>query len=463
MENQSNIHEIMFQETKEGHIFKKATSYGLKHLDTVFERKVYPTQEAIDNLHVFDENFPSGSTESSKIIDMLHKRSDANIASIGGRFFGFVCGSSTPVGIASKNLATYWDQSPSIHVLTPLCSKLETVTENWLKEIFNLPESTVAGFVNGTSTGTLCAIAAARFRILERQGWDVNKKGLFNAPLIKVVTGDEAHSTVFKALAILGLGDDSIEFAETDDHGRLIPELLPELDDKTIVVIQAGNVNGGAFDNFVEICKKANEANAWVHIDGAFGLWASAVPELKHLTEGIELADSWSTDGHKTLNTPYDSGIVLCKDGEALTSALHIQGSYIVLSKERDGMFYTPDMSRRARIVELWATLKFLGKTGLEQLVYTLHLRTLQFAEELKMVEGFEIMNDVVFNQLVISCETDEITTKTIEKIQQLRECWVGGATWRGKKVIRVSISSWATTPEDVTRSVNSFKKAISS
>jgi len=233
------------------------------------------------------------------------------------------------------------------------------------------------------------------------------------------------------------------------------------LDNTTLLILAAGNVNSGSFDNFSEICKKAKEAGAWVHIDGAFGLWAAAVKELSHLTNGMEYANSWAVDGHKTLNTPYDCGIVMCNDKDAITSALLTSGGYLILSNDRDGMFYTPEMSRRARIIELWATLKYLGTSGIDQMILGLHLRAKQFVSELSAIEGFTILNDVVFNQVIVCCATDDITNEVIQLIQKERVCWVGGSTWKDKKVIRISVCSWATTEQDVLRSVQSFKSAL--
>jgi glutamate/tyrosine decarboxylase-like PLP-dependent enzyme len=269
----------------------------------------------------------------------------------------------------------------------------------------------------------------------------------------------QAHGTVLKAISVLGLGKDNIEWVEADTQGRMILEKLPVLDENTLLILQAGNVNTGSFDDFNEICDKAVQANAWIHIDGAFGLWAAASEPLRYLTRGIEKANSWSVDGHKTLNTPYDCGIVLCNDREALVSALQATGSYIVYGDKRDGMLYTPEMSRRARIVELWATIKYLGRQGMDDLVYGLHERAVQFAQELKDA-GFQVVNEVVFNQVLCACETDDMTAKTIEFIQESRECWCGGAQYNGRKVIRISVCSWATTPEDVSRSVRAFVKA---
>lgn len=462
MSEATNIQEKMFREMQDKRLFTQVQDYGFNYLNQAFDRNVYPTEAALAALGHFDEKLPTDPSNATDVINTLQKYgAPATVSQIGGRYFGFVCGSVVPAGLAAKSLATYWDQNTAMQVLSPLSSKLETVVESWLKQLFGLPDRTVAGFVSGTSTANFCGLAAARYRILQRMGWDINEKGLFGAPKIRIVTGKQAHSTVLKAIGLLGFGKSNIEWVEVDDQGRIIPELIPELDDRTILILQAGNVNSGAFDAFEEICNKANKANAWVHIDGAFGLWAAAVEDLNHLTKGMEMANSWAVDGHKTLNTPYDSGIVLCEDKEAIVSALHMTGSYIILGEERDGMFYTPEMSRRARVIELWATLKYLGKKGIDQMVYGMHQRALQFAEVLNKTEGFEVMNDVVFNQILVRCETDDLTTKTITRIQELRDCWVGGSAWHGHKVIRISVCSWATTSEDVLRTVKSFAQAL--
>lgn len=457
-----NIQDKMFKEIRNKIIFKKVQEYSFEYLDTIFDRAVTPTEEAISNLTVFDEDFPVNSTDANGVIHQLNTfGSPATVATLGGRYFGFVCGSALPVGLAAKNLGTYWDQAPAMNVLSPIGSKLETVVENWLIQIFDLPKNTAAGFVSGTSSANLCGLAAARYRILERNNWDINKKGLRNSPKIRIVTGAHTHATILKAIGILGLGIDNIEWVNVDKQGRIIPDEIPELDENTIVILQAGNVNSGAFDDFEHICKKAKQANAWVHIDGAFGLWAGAVAQLKHLTKGMELASSWAVDGHKTINTPYDCGIILCADKEALTAALHMSGSYIIESKERDGMFYTPEMSRRARIIELWSILKYLGKKGVNEMVLTMHKRAQQFANELLKIDGFYVENEVVFNQVIVRCNTDKITEKTLQTIQNLRECWLGGSIWFDKKVMRVSICSWATTKQDITLAVKSFEKAL--
>ena len=390
MKVNSSIQQAMLHEMQEQSIFDKAQKHAMKYLEEVLDRNVAPTEEAISNLKRFEEDLPANSSNGSEIIEMLSEYgAPATTAQLGGRYFGFVNGSAVPVGLAAKNLATYWDQNPAMHVLSPIASTLESVVEKWLVELFGLPERAVAGFLSGTSTANFSALAAARYRILKRQGWDINEQGLFHAPKIRIVTGKQAHSTVLKAISLLGFGKSNIEWVDVDDQGRIIPHLMPELDDKTIVILQAGNVNTGSFDDFNVICERANKANAWVHIDGAFGLWAGAVEKLKYHTNGMRKANSWAVDGHKTLNTPYDSGIVLCEDKDALVSALHMSGSYLVVA-DRDGMFYTPEMSRRARIIELWAVMKYLGKSGIDEMILGMHQRTLQFAEEFK-ANGFEV------------------------------------------------------------------------
>lgn len=461
MKSVNSIQSKMYVDVQDKDLFKTAQHLGQDYLENIFDRNVFPTEKALEDLKHFDEEMPAVSTDANEVIQFLNTYgAPATVATLGARYFGFVAGSAVPAALAAKSLATFWDQSPAMHVLSPVGSKLEAVVETWLKDLFNLPDTTVAGFVSGTSSANFCGLAAARYRLLSNMNWDVNTKGLFYAPKIRIVTGKDAHSTVLKAISLLGFGTENLEWVDVDDQGRIIPENIPELDSTTILILQAGNVNSGSFDKFKDICKKANDANAWVHIDGAFGLWAAAVDKLKHLTQGIELANSWAVDGHKTLNTPYDSGIVMCSDGEAIRSALHMVGSYIVTSEQRDGMFYTPEMSRRARVIELWTTLKYLGKNGINEMIFEMHQRALQVAEELAKIDGFTVLNEVVFNQVLVRCDTDNLTLKTIAHVQQLRECWVGGSEWHGKKVIRISVCSWATTANDISRSVKSFEQA---
>ena len=455
-----DIRNKMFREVKDKKIFEQAKKYAFDYIDKAFDRNVFPSNEAISNLNNFVENMPDSIGNTSDILKQLHEYgSPATVSQIGGRYFGLVNGGIIPASLAARWLTDSWDQNTPLYLTSPVTSKLEEVTEKWLKQLLGLPDRVVAGFVSGTSMAIFCGLAAARYRVFKNNNWDVNKKGLNGAPKIRIVAGRQAHGTVVKAIALLGLGINNIKWIDSDDQGRIIASSIPELDESAILILQAGNVNSGSFDAFNEICEKANKANAWVHIDGAFGLWAAASMKLKHHTKGIEKANSWSVDAHKTLNTPYDNGILLCADKEALVHALQASGSYIVYSEHRDGMLYTPEMSRRARVLELWATLKYLGKAGVDELVYGLHERAVQISDELK-ADGFHILNDVVFNQVLVTYKNDEITNQIIQNIQNSGECWVGGAKWKGKAVIRISICSWATTKEDITRSVRAFAAA---
>ncbi len=462
MPSNSPLQSTMFSETFNKEVFDLAQSSGYDYLDNVRDRNVFPSEEALYNLEQFEEELQGSPSTALEVIEKLSLYgAPATVAQVGGRYFGFVNGNSVPAGMAAKQLATFWDQNSGMQVISPLCSKLEVVIQKWLRELFGLPERTVAGFVSGTSAANFCGLAAARYRLLKRQGWDINEQGLFNAPKLRVVAGKHAHSTILKGIGLMGFGKENVEWVDVDDQGRIMADQVPELDDRTILILQAGNVNSGSFDPLEELCARAREANSWVHIDGAFGLWAGAVEKLQYLTKGMEMANSWAVDGHKTLNTPYDCGIALCEDEDALVSALHMTGSYIIIGDERDGMFYTPEMSRRSRIIELWATLRYLGKNGIDEMIFGFHERAKQFANEVSQIEGFQVLNDIVFNQVMVACDTDTLTDRVVARIQDLRDCWVGGASWNGRKIIRVSVCSWATTAEDISISVHSFARAL--
>jgi glutamate/tyrosine decarboxylase-like PLP-dependent enzyme len=452
-----DIRQRMFSEMEQKSVFDEARKAAYQYADQALQRNVFPTPQAIEDLAHFDQPLPDSPGDALQILRQLDRYgSPATVAQTGGRYFGLVNGGVIPATLAVRWLTDFWDQNTPLYLSSPVASRLEEVTEAWLRELFDLPASTVAGYVSGSSMSIFCGLAAARHRNFSRLGWDINRKGFINAPRLRVIAGRQAHGTVSKAIALLGFGVDNIEWVDTDSQGRINAQQVPELDQSCILILQAGNVNSGAFDDFASLCRQAREADAWVHIDGAFGLWAAASEQLKHLTRGIELADSWSFDGHKTLNTPYDSGVIMCRDREALVNALHASGAYIVYSDNRDGMLHTPEMSRRSRIFELWAALRYLGKSGIDDLIYGFHTRARQFAEELD-AQGFEILNDVVFNQVLVACDNDLITSETIKNLQQSGECWVGGTQWQQRSVIRVSVCSWATTAEDITRSVNAF------
>ncbi|MGB1868666.1 MAG: pyridoxal phosphate-dependent decarboxylase family protein [Porticoccaceae bacterium] len=458
-----SLRQIMRAEQQLKALYEQARGYAFEYAETVADRSVFPTQQAIADLEQFVESMPSHGADAGAILEQLHQYgSPASVAQTGGRYFGFVNGGALPVTLATKWLTDFWDQNTALHVMSPITSKLEEVCERWLQQLLGLPSTTAAGFVSGTSSAIFCSLAAARWRLYANQGWDFNAQGHNGAPPIRIIAGRQTHGAVIKALALLGFGLDNIEWVEADDQGRILAADMPEMDSSCIVLLQAGNVNSGAFDPFEDICTKANAAGAWVHIDGAFGLWAAGAQRLKHLCQGIEKAQSWSVDGHKTLNTPYDSGILLCADREALVTALQASGAYLTQSfgEQRDGMLYTPEMSRRARAVELWAALKYLGTAGVDELVYGLHQRAVQFAEELAAAD-FTVLNDVVFNQVIIApSEDDQVTQRFLEHIQTSGECWVGSSLWQGKKIVRISVCSWVTSEEDISRSVAAFVAA---
>jgi len=460
MTKKTTLQTKMFAEMQDKNLFKKAENYAFDYLNQAFDRNVFPSEKSLDNLSNFEEPMPEKMGDGNEIIDLLHQYGSPATVPYNGRYFGFVNGNMIPTSLAAKNLSIFWDQNAAMQVMSPIVGKLEIIVQNWLIDLFGLPKNTVAGFVSGTSMANLSALVAARYRILKNQGWDVTEQGLFGAPKIRVVTHTHIHSSILKAISLAGFGKGNIELVDCDEHGRIIPSAIPAIDENTILILQAGNVSSGAYDDFSTICKAAKAKGAWIHIDGAFGLWAGATKRLKHLTKGFEHANSYAVDGHKTLNTPYDSGIILCQDEEALVSALHTSASYLTSTQSREGMYYTPEMSKRARVVELWAALKYLGKEGIDEMVYGMHERTKQFATGFAKLEGFTVINQVVFNQLIIRCETDELTTSVMHKMQELRECWAGGAVWEGRQVIRISVCSWVTTVEDVERSLASFAKA---
>jgi len=424
------------------------------------ERGVFPTEEAIAHLKELPSALPRDPTSPAAILSLLHLiGSPATVAQTGGRYFGFVNGGCLPAALAAKWLGDTWDQNAGLYVMSPIASALEAACESWLVDLLGLPPGTAMGLVGGTSMATLCGLAAGRDELLLRAGWDAGSRGLFGAPEIRVVLGEQAHASVFKGLGLLGLGRDRVESVPVDAQGRMVASKLPALDGKTLLVLQAGNVSTGAFDPLAEIIPAARAAGAWVHVDGAFGLWAAVSPRTRHLMAGADAADSWSVDAHKTLNAPYDNGLVFCRSRDALARAMRAAGAYFILSEQRDSMLYTPDMSRRARGVELWATLLSLGRDGAAALVDELCARARQFAE-LLAAQGFRVRNDVVFNQVLVTCETAEITQATLTGVQRSRECWCGGSSWENAPAMRISVCSFMTTEDDVRRSVAAFVAA---
>jgi glutamate/tyrosine decarboxylase-like PLP-dependent enzyme len=457
-----DMHAQMRRELKDKSLLEQARQYAFDYIDGVAERAVFPDAAALQNLDRFDDPLPDHPQSGADVLALLNDcGAPATVAQTGGRYFGFVNGGVVPTALAARWMADAWDQNPALYVISPVVGKLEQVCEGWLRDLLELPDGTVAGYVSGSSTATMCGLAAARCELLKRQGWDVNAQGLFGAPPIRVIVSEQAHSSVFKALALLGLGKDRIERIPADDQGRIDASRIPDLDACSLLILQAGNVNTGAFDAFARICDPTRKNGAWVHVDGAFGLWARASDKRTSLVNGVELADSWSADGHKTLNTPYDCGIVLCRQRDVLVAAMQASGAYIQYSHNRDPMMHVPEMSRRARAVDLWATLKYLGRSGVGKMIDGMCDRATQFADRLA-AQDFRILNEVVFNQVLVAGETPSQTLETLAGIQASGVCWCGGTEWNGDPAIRISVSSWVTTPGDVQRSVDAFVAARS-
>jgi len=455
-----SITEALRAQAGDASLLDEARRYAISYIAGARDREVFPSKAALKGLSDFREKLPEEAGDPHAILELLHRRgSPATVAQTGGRYFGFVNGGILPAALAAKWLADTWDQNAALYVTSPVASLLEELCEEWLVDLLGLPSGTVAGFVGGTSTATLSGLAAGRDELLARAGWDQRGRGLAGAPPLKVVLGEQAHATVFKALSLLGLGREQVTVVPSDDQGRMIAEKAPPFDGLTLLILQAGNVSTGSFDPFVPLCEKAREAGAWVHVDGAFGLWAAASESRKRLVEGFAGADSWSTDAHKTLNAPYDSGIIFCRHPKTLERSMSNTGSYIAYSDNRDGMRYSPEMSRRARSIELWAALKSLGRRGVGELVDKLCEKALRFGSGLA-AEGFTILNDIVFNQVLVSCGEGPLTASTMEALQTSGEAWCGPATWKGSPAIRISVCSYMTTDEDVDRSIRAFVEA---
>jgi glutamate/tyrosine decarboxylase-like PLP-dependent enzyme len=438
-------------------LLKSVAERAANYLNTLEERRVAPTPEAIQGLSRFDEPLPTQPTDPEAVISLLDEiGSPATMASAGSRFFGFVVGGSLPAALAANWMASAWDQNSGLTVLSPVAAKLEIVAMRWLLDVLGLPADGGAGFVTCATQANFCGLAAARHAILARQGWDVEKHGLFGAPPIKVVVGDEVHVSVLKALGMLGLGRERVIRVPVDEQGRMRADALPPLDANTIVCLQAGNVNTGDFDPADQIIPQAKAAGAWVHVDGAFGLWAAAAPARAHLMKGYKDADSWATDVHKWLNVPYDSGIVFVREPQHLHAAMTVNAAYLVQGETREPFHYTADFSRRARGVEVWAALRSLGRDGLAELIERTCRHASRFAEGLHEA-GYDVLNDVVLNQVMVSFGDAETTRRVIANIQEDGVCWCGGTVWQGHTAMRISVSSWATTDEDVERSLESM------
>jgi glutamate/tyrosine decarboxylase-like PLP-dependent enzyme len=432
----------------------EAAERGVRYLEGLDDRPVFPRPESIARLtSALQSPLPEQPTGAADVLEFIDAfGSPATVACAGGRYFGFVTGGALPATVAANWLAGAWDQNCFNFASSPAVALFEDAALRWVKDVLQLPADAEATFVTGATMANFTCLAAARHSVLQRVGWDVERRGLFGAPEIAVLVGEEVHGTVLKVLAMLGLGRERVVRVPVDEQGRMLATALPRIDGPTIVCVQAGNVNSGAFDP-ADLIAEAKKRGAWVHVDGAFGLWARASRRLAPLARGVESADSWATDAHKWLNVPYDCGVAVVRAREALRAAMAISGAYLLLGEERNAIDVTPDSSRRARALEVWAALKSLGRSGLAEMIERNCAQAQWLAEQLRKA-GYVVLNDVVLNQIVVSFGDDGVNARVLNAIQRSGELWCGGTDWRGRQAMRISVSSWATTQADLERAL---------
>ena len=448
-------------------LLSRTAAHAADFLESLDERAIEPGATVDELRAVLDGPLPEGTTDAAEVVEELVAAADPGVVGIpSGRYFGFVIGGGLPAALAADWLTSTWDQNAGLYVGGPSASVVEEVATAWLAELLGLPAGVSSAFVTGTQMAHVTALAAARFEVLRRTGWDVNERGLAGSPPIRVVVGAERHVTVDRALRLLGIGAAQLVVLPADGQGRIRPEALPELDGApTILCAQAGNVNTGAFDPLTRLADAAAEAGAWLHVDGAFGLWAAASPTLRHLVAGVERADSWTTDAHKWLNVPYDSGLAFCAHPEAHRAAMTITASYLIQGEPdgpRDQVDWTPEFSRRARGFPVYAALRSLGRSGIVELVERCcrHART--FAERLSAEPEVQVLNEVVLNQVLVRFgDSDERTQEVGRRVRESGEAWMSGTRWHDLDALRISVSNWQTTEGDVERAVRAILQAV--
>ena len=439
-------------------LLEDVAARAARFLEGLPGRNVAPDLKAVAALEIFDEEMSEEGEPGEATLALLDDvGSPAAMGMAGPRFFGFVIGGALPVTIATNWLTTAWDQNACMHEVTPAVSRLEDIALQWLVDVLGLPVGSGAGFVTGTTVANFSALAAARHRVLADAGWDVEANGLIGAPEVTIIVGGEAHPTLTKSLGLLGFGRNRVARVPVDDQGRIIVSQMPAIEGPTIICTQAGNVNTGAFDPVGEICDLARPNGAWVHVDGAFGLWAAASSKLHDQTDGLNKADSWATDAHKGLNVPYDSGIAFVRNPQDLKSAMSITAEYLVTdSPYRNPSDFTPELSRRARGVDVWAALRTLGRRGLAAMIDRSCGQALRFADGFRNA-GYEILNEVVLNQVLVKFGDDDLTRRIIDEIQREGTCWCGVTVWQGHTAMRISVSNWSTSDADVDQSLEAM------
>src|SRR4051812_6847496 len=457
---------------------ERASALARAYVSTLSSRPVGATASVEVLRERFGGRLPDEGEDPVAVIDALAANAEGGlVGSAGPRFFGFVIGGSLPAALGADWLTSAWDQNAGLYVIGPAAAIAEEVAGAWLGDLFGLPATVSIGYTTGATMASFTGLAAGRHDLLRRAGWDVERQGLFGAPELPVVVSDESHVTIFAALELLGLGRDRVIRVPTDDQGRMradaLAEALAGFDRPALVVAQAGNVNTGAFDPLPAILRAVRANGGWLHVDGAFGLWAGADPARRHLVEGIGEADSWTTDAHKWLNVPYDSGLALCAHPEAHHAAMTLGAAYYVetAGNERDNYNWVPDSSRRARGFAVWAALRSLGREGVADLISRTSDHARRFAAGLDGTHGAHVLNEVVLNQVLVRFEDasgdaergDARTDRVVAAIQRSGVLWLGGTTWHGRRAMRISVSGWPTTTDDVERSLDAIREAAAS
>jgi glutamate/tyrosine decarboxylase-like PLP-dependent enzyme len=436
------------------------------YVESLDDRPVFPDVTPQQLREALGGPLPEQPLDAGQVVAELAAAAEPGVVALGsGRYFGFVIGGALPAALAADWLTSTWDQNAGLYIAGPSASVVEQVTRDWIVELLGLPAGASIGFVTGTQMAHVTGLAAARFHVLDAVGWNVGRDGLQGAPRIRVLAGAKRHVTLDRALRLLGLGCPTV--VQADEQGRMLPNALRQAlagDGPTIVCAQAGEVNTGAFDSLPEIADACEETGAWLHVDGAFGIWAAVSPELRHLVAGIERADSWTTDAHKWLNVPYDSGIVLCAHPESHRAAMTVQAEYLIQDegerRVRDQVDWVPEFSRRARGFAVYAALRSLGRAGLVELVERCCAQARRLAERIADLPGAEVINEVVLNQVLFRFEDDERTDAALAAVQASGDVWLSGTTWNGRKAIRVSVSNWQTGDAETDLVVDAFRRA---
>ena len=445
-------------------LLRRTAEIAADYVESLDERPVFPDVTPEQLREVLGGPLPEEPLDPAQVVVELAEHAEPGVVATGsGRYFGFVIGGGLPAALAADWLTSAWDQNAGLYAGGPSASIVEQVTRDWLLELLGLPGEASIGFVTGTQVAHVTGLAAARWHVLDDAGWDVGREGLAGGPRVRVLVGEKRHVTVDRALRLLGLG--TPETVAADDQGRMrvdaLADALEGASGPTIVCAQAGEVNTGAFDPLPEIAAACRDARAWLHVDGAFGIWAAVSPRFRHLVAGVELADSWTTDAHKWLNVPYDSGIVMCAHPESHRNAMTVSASYLIMDegtrRVRDEMDWVPEFSRRARGFAVYAALRSLGRRGVQDLVERCCDAAARFAGRIAELDGVEVLNEVVLNQVLFRFESDERTDEVLERVQASGRVWLSGTTWDGRKAIRVSVSNWQTGDEEIDLAVQAF------